>query len=206
METVGKTSISNNCHDFGKTSRARAIVRVIMENCWKCWQSQHFSRFHRQTNHPKCWVYQHFQDSNNFHEFEETSGAGAVIPESWKLLTMLLKPTFSMIPQRFVGFALAALRCCLAAQSASHCHLQTPSLALQQIPGQLPTSRGSAVAHHPAPPGPTHSWIFVPLLPSAVLLTACGTATARVAQHRPVQAGVAAARRRGPVGARAPSL
>ena len=50
-----------------------------------------------------------------------------------------------------VGFALAALRCYLAAQSASPCHLQTPSLALQ-MPRQLATSCGSAVAHpHPAP-------------------------------------------------------
>ena len=36
-------------------------------------------------------------NSNNFHEFRETSGARGLV---WKIMEMLVKPTFSMIGSR----------------------------------------------------------------------------------------------------------
>ena len=90
MENVGFTNISNTCHEFGKTSRAGAIVSGIMDIATLSMIP------HRQ-------IMENVDFTNTFHEFGKTSGAGAIVSgimdivgnvaktnpdKSWKMLAL----------------------------------------------------------------------------------------------------------------------
>ena len=60
MDNVGFANISNNFHEFGKTSGAWAIVSGIMEIVGNVGKTNNFYDS-PQKNHGKCWFCQHFQ-------------------------------------------------------------------------------------------------------------------------------------------------